>query len=97
MQWIEGGQLRSERTSEPGAVVASLVARLGEPEALEVVRPSLEDVYLQLVGDSEAVPEAESGSSLSRPAEPVETPPASRQARLVSTSSTHLDDEGAQR
>jgi len=97
VQWIEGGQLRSERTSEPGAVVASLVARLGEPEALEVVRPSLEDVYLQLVGDSEAVPEAESGSSLSRPAEPVEAPPASRQARLVSTSSTHLDDEGAQR
>ncbi len=36
---------------EPGAVVAELVARGGEPERLEIVRPSLEDVYLSFLGD----------------------------------------------
>jgi len=45
VRWREGGVLREERTTTPGAVVA----RLGEPEGLEVIRPSLEDIYLQLV------------------------------------------------
>jgi ABC-2 type transport system ATP-binding protein len=47
VKWREAGQLREERTTSPGA----LVARLGEPEGLEVIRPSLEDVYLQLVSE----------------------------------------------
>jgi ABC-2 type transport system ATP-binding protein len=50
VRWIENGSPREERTTSPGA----LVARLGEPEGLEVIRPSLEDVYLRLVGDYEA-------------------------------------------
>jgi ABC-2 type transport system ATP-binding protein len=50
VRWIENGAPREERTTSPGA----LVARLGEPEGLEVIRPSLEDVYLRLVGDYEA-------------------------------------------
>ena len=37
------------RTDEPGQVVAGLVADGGEPVGLEVIRPSLEDVYLDLV------------------------------------------------
>lgn len=49
VRWREGDAMREQRTHEPGSVVAGLVARLGEPEGLEVVRPSLEDVYLGIV------------------------------------------------
>jgi len=54
------GSLHEERTHEPGRVVASVVASFGgEPDDLEVIRPSLEDIYLQLVRsvDSAADPE----------------------------------------
>ncbi|MFJ4159887.1 ABC transporter ATP-binding protein [Microbacterium testaceum] len=51
VRWREGGETREQRTQEPGAVVAQLYARLGEPDRLEVVRPSLEDVYLSFLGD----------------------------------------------
>lgn len=51
VRWLENGETRHERTDEPGAVVARLVAA-GEPERLEVIRPSLEDIYLDLVGDA---------------------------------------------
>jgi len=51
VRWRDaGGVAREERTSEPGALVARLVRESGaEPEQLEVVRPSLEDVYLGLL------------------------------------------------
>ena len=45
VRWRDADGRHEERTTTPGAVVA----RLGEPEALEVIRPSLEDVYLGLV------------------------------------------------
>jgi ABC-2 type transport system ATP-binding protein len=48
VRWRENGALREERTTSPGALVAAL-SRDGEPEGLEVIRPSLEDVYLGLV------------------------------------------------
>jgi len=51
VRWREGGETHEQRTQDPGAVVAQLYARLGEPERLEVVRPSLEDVYLSFLGD----------------------------------------------
>ncbi|WP_307206927.1 ABC transporter ATP-binding protein [Microbacterium testaceum] len=51
VRWREGGETREQRTQDPGAVVAQLYARLDEPERLEVVRPSLEDVYLSFLGD----------------------------------------------
>ena len=54
------GALHEERTHEPGRVVASVVASFGgEPDDLEVIRPSLEDIYLQLVRsvDDTAQPE----------------------------------------
>lgn len=55
VRWVESGEAREERTATPGAFVASLIARLGpEPENLEVIRPSLEDVYLDLVGHEHA-------------------------------------------
>ncbi|MCS0499669.1 ABC transporter ATP-binding protein [Protaetiibacter mangrovi] len=53
VRWLDRGVLREERTHQPGALVARLAAA-GEPERLEVVRPSLEDIYLSLVGESAA-------------------------------------------
>lgn len=48
--WREAdGRVRSERTDAPGALVRALTDRLGEPTDLEVRRPSLEDVYLDLI------------------------------------------------
>ncbi len=63
VRWREQGVIREERTAEPATLVARLVAAHdGEPDAVEIVRPSLEDVYLQLVsaagvssGDGDAV------------------------------------------
>ncbi|QDZ13537.1 ABC transporter ATP-binding protein [Humibacter ginsenosidimutans] len=53
VRWRDAAQVRELRTTEPGRTVAELVARLGaEPDDLEVVRPSLEDIYLRLVGDA---------------------------------------------
>jgi ABC-2 type transport system ATP-binding protein len=51
VRWREDGTLHEERTTEPSRAVAELVARHGGAEVpeLEVVRPSLEDVYLDLV------------------------------------------------
>jgi ABC-2 type transport system ATP-binding protein len=40
-------------------VVADLVKRIGEPKDLEVVRPSLEDVYLDLVREYDKESELE--------------------------------------
>ena len=52
VRWREpDGAMRAERTERPAELVASVVAAQGgrEPEGLEVIRPSLEDIYLQLV------------------------------------------------
>lgn len=51
VRWRDAsGSLRSERTETPAALVARLTADTGgEPPELEVVRPSLEDIYLELV------------------------------------------------
>jgi ABC-2 type transport system ATP-binding protein len=49
--WREGGVIREEQTTTPSAFLRDLLARTsGEVEQLEVVRPSLEDVYLELIG-----------------------------------------------
>jgi ABC-2 type transport system ATP-binding protein len=50
VRWHDGSALREERTENPGEFVARLVAaEEGEPANLEVVRPSLEDIYLSFV------------------------------------------------
>jgi ABC-2 type transport system ATP-binding protein len=49
VRWTRDGQVHEERAERPGQFVARLVAD-GEPERLEVIRPSLEDIYLELVG-----------------------------------------------
>jgi ABC-2 type transport system ATP-binding protein len=51
VRWRENGVAREERTENPGALVARLSAN-GEPERLEIIRPSLEDIYLSFVGSS---------------------------------------------
>ncbi|WP_284233175.1 ABC transporter ATP-binding protein [Arenivirga flava] len=54
VRWREEGRMHEHRTTTPGAVVAALQSRLGvEPQGLEIVRPTLEDVYLQLIGAAE--------------------------------------------
>jgi ABC-2 type transport system ATP-binding protein len=55
VRWRRGGTLREERTHQPATLVARLVAEHGgEPESIEIVRPSLEDIYLRLVSDAAA-------------------------------------------
>ncbi|WP_207454519.1 ABC transporter ATP-binding protein [Herbiconiux sp. SYSU D00978] len=50
VRWRVNGELREQRTTEPGLVVRDLIDELGrEPDALEIIRPSLEDVYLSLL------------------------------------------------
>jgi ABC-2 type transport system ATP-binding protein len=51
VSWQDGDDRRSERTTEPTRVIAGLAARYdGEVPGLTVTRPSLEDVYLELIG-----------------------------------------------
>ncbi len=58
VRWRESGVARAERTDRPLAFANALSARLGtEPEQLEIVRPSLEDIYLDLVEDAATSPD----------------------------------------
>lgn len=60
VRWRDAtGTLHETRTAEPGRAVAELVAARGEPEDLEIVRPSLEDIYLGLIADTEHARESE--------------------------------------
>ena len=55
VRWRDESGLRTERTLEPAAFVRALSAEIGEePRDLEVIRPSLEDVYLGLVSAADA-------------------------------------------
>ncbi|WP_344739734.1 ABC transporter ATP-binding protein [Microbacterium awajiense] len=52
VRWREDGRSHERRTTEPAVFVADLVARAGgEPADLEIIRPSLEDIYLGLVAE----------------------------------------------
>ncbi|WP_219415040.1 ABC transporter ATP-binding protein [Pseudonocardia nigra] len=51
VRWSERGGQRAERTATPAAFIADLAARHGgDVPGLTVTRPSLEDVYLDLIG-----------------------------------------------
>lgn len=55
VRWTDpDGTAHEQLTDEPGAVVADLYRRDGEPRRLEVVRPSLEDIYLDLIREESA-------------------------------------------
>jgi ABC-2 type transport system ATP-binding protein len=66
-------------TAEPAALVARLVADGGEPAGLEVVRPTLEDVYLGLVAETGQTGEP---GDVHAPAAPADAP-AARPAPIV--------------
>ena len=52
VSWTEDGARRSEATATPTAFLRDLADRFpGEIPELAVVRPTLEDVYLQMIGD----------------------------------------------
>ncbi len=52
--WVEGGKSHERFTSTPTNDVATISARLGgEIPELQVIRPSLEDIYLQMIGGQE--------------------------------------------
>ncbi|WP_315915480.1 ABC transporter ATP-binding protein [Arthrobacter sp. lap29] len=51
VRWRQDGVEHSQRTAEPAALAARLYAEAsGEVDSLEISRPSLEDIYLHLVG-----------------------------------------------
>jgi ABC-2 type transport system ATP-binding protein len=55
VSWTEGGAHRTAETATPTAFVLELAARFrGEVPDLAVARPSLEDVYLRLIGQADA-------------------------------------------
>lgn len=55
VSWADGGRLRTVRTAEPTRVIGALAdAHDGEIPELAVHRPTLEDVYLDLVADETA-------------------------------------------
>ena len=69
VRWRDAtGELREQRTAEPGGFVAHLMAEsaatgAGEPAGLEIVRPSLEDVYLELIAEHESDDSSSSSNS----------------------------------
>lgn len=51
VSWSEGGTLKSESTDTPTAFVKTLSERFGgEVQDLSIHRPSLEDIYLSMIG-----------------------------------------------
>ena len=50
VQWRDGDQIKSEKTDNPTSLVSTLSARFGgEVPELMVTRPSLEDIYLEMI------------------------------------------------
>ncbi len=81
VRWTDAsGLAHAERTDEPGALVARLHQNGGEPDRLEVVRPTLEDVYLELIRHTA---ERESGGSVRPTASRDRSYPASDTAAVI--------------
>ncbi|WP_428844499.1 ABC transporter ATP-binding protein [Plantibacter flavus] len=74
VRWRDEHGLHEERTEVPAARVADLTATLGgEPRDLEVIRPSLEDIYLGLVHAADAAATSATPSAAPSPATKVTT------------------------
>ncbi len=64
VRWVDADGTHEKRTNEPGMVVADLVKRHGsEPTGLEIVRPSLEDIYLGMLGGEVSTSSTSEGGS----------------------------------
>src|SRR3954447_10350054 len=60
VSWLAADGMRELRTDEPTAEVVRLMTEYGgEVPDLQVRRPSLEDIYLELIGSATAAPELE--------------------------------------
>ena len=60
VRWEEGGVPKSESTPTPTALVRDLASRFtGEIPELSITKPSLEDVYLDLIGQNTEMAAAE--------------------------------------
>ncbi|MEU3016459.1 MULTISPECIES: ABC transporter ATP-binding protein [unclassified Nocardiopsis] len=58
VSWLEDGHRREKRTTAPTRLVSELAARFsGEVPELSVHRPTLEDVYLDMIRDDQAAEE----------------------------------------
>jgi ABC-2 type transport system ATP-binding protein len=56
VSWLENGSIHREHTNTPTNFVAELAQRFdGEIPELVVTRPSLEDIYLKMIGHTELV------------------------------------------
>jgi len=54
VSWRDGSQVKSEATDNPTAVVTDLSVHFdGEIPELTVIRPSLEDIYLKMIGGAD--------------------------------------------
>lgn len=52
VRWRDGEGAHERRTEQPAMFVAGLVSAAGgEPQDVEIRRPSLEEIYLRLIGD----------------------------------------------
>jgi ABC-2 type transport system ATP-binding protein len=52
VQWRDGAQIKLEKTDNPTGLVSKLSAHFGgEVPELIVTRPSLEDIYLEMIGN----------------------------------------------
>jgi ABC-2 type transport system ATP-binding protein len=53
VSWRDGGTVKSERSDNPTALVSKLSSHFsGEVPELVVSRPSLEDIYLEMIGET---------------------------------------------
>ena len=53
VQWRDNGELKSEETENPTALVSTLRSQFsGEIPELSITRPSLEDIYLKMIGQA---------------------------------------------
>ncbi|MBF4511186.1 ABC transporter ATP-binding protein [Plantibacter sp. VKM Ac-2885] len=74
VRWRDEHGLHEERTEAPAARVADLTATLGgEPRDLEIIRPSLEDIYLGLVHAADGAASSTTPSVAPSPATQVTT------------------------
>jgi len=53
VSWVENGVTQRLESADPAADIVKLTQRLGRVEELLVTRPSLEDIYLSMIGQTE--------------------------------------------
>ena len=76
VRWRDASGLREVVTEQPAALVNSLSdGGATEPAELAVVRPSLEDIYLQLIGAADGADRPDSTETAADPATPPDSLP----------------------